>query len=80
VLAGDVMSNHSNPRMYWQPMSWTPKHLSRHQYRVTYIPCLAPVKCTQHWIWKEPLSYLSGLLSFRLDSTATNGERMLMTE
>jgi hypothetical protein len=21
VLASDVMSNHSNPRMYWQPMS-----------------------------------------------------------
>ena len=66
MLAGDVMSNHSNPRMYWQPMSLdTEALLAAVSAASTYIPCLAAVQCTQHWIWKQRLEVSERLLSPR---------------
>ncbi len=72
MLAGDVMSNHSNPRMYWQPMSLdTEALLAAVSAASTYIPCLAAVQCTQHRIWKQRLRYLSGY-SARVRQMACN--------
>jgi hypothetical protein len=71
VLAGDV-TNHSNPRMYWQPMSFdTEALLAAVSAASTYIPCLAAVQCTQHRIWKQRWRYLSGY-SARVRQMACN--------
>ena len=71
MLAGDV-TNHSNPRMYWQPMSFdTEALLAAVSAASTYIPCLAAVKCTQHRIWKQRWRYLSGY-SARVRQMACN--------
>jgi hypothetical protein len=59
VLGFDLVSNHFDSRI-GSRCPWTRRHLSPPSVPPTYIPCLRPVDCIEHWIWREALDYLSG--------------------